>query len=167
MSSIGQRLLRLSGFLRREADARIAAHDITDAQWKPLWLLFLGRATTPAELSRDLDVDAGAMTRMLDRLEAKGLLTRQRSAADRRVVQLELSDAGRQVVERVRPVLASVNDDLMREFSDSDRRQLEELLDRLIASAVTLPAVAAHCAAAGVTAPTQQPPARGGQTSRP
>jgi DNA-binding HxlR family transcriptional regulator len=43
---------------------------------------------------RGLGIDAGAITRMLDRLEAKGLVERVRSETDRRVVHVRLTEAG-------------------------------------------------------------------------
>ena len=61
----------------------------------PLFLILQGRATTLAELSRELQIDAGALTRTLDRLEAKGLCRRERSTEDRRVVNLALTDESR------------------------------------------------------------------------
>lgn len=148
--SVGHRLVRAVSLLRREADARMAAHGLTDAQWKPLWLLYVGRATTPAELAREMDTDAGAMTRLLDRLEAKGLLARTRSATDRRVVQLALSEAGHSVAAQVPAVLATVNQDLLRGFSEADRQTLDQLLDRLLANAAELPTAAQACAPAAI-----------------
>ena len=58
-------------------------------------------ATTVAELARECQLDTGAMTRLLDRLEAKGLCRRVRSLADRRVVNIELTDEGRAAAEEV------------------------------------------------------------------
>ncbi len=69
-------------------------HDLTAMQWRPLYILSRGRAATAADLARLMQVDNGAVTRMLDRLEAKGLVARERSTTDRRVVKL-LADSGR------------------------------------------------------------------------
>src|SRR5262245_20550256 len=80
--SIGYQLFQLTLQMRREVDRRMLQHGLTDAQWKPLWLLNAGRAATAIELAREMAIDAGAVTRMLDRLEAKGLLERVRSEAD-------------------------------------------------------------------------------------
>ena len=54
-----------------------------------------GYAATASDLSRALDTDSGSMTRMLDRLEAQGLILRQRSDGDRRVARLYLTESGR------------------------------------------------------------------------
>src|SRR5688572_14679717 len=75
-----------------EIDRALEPRGLTNAQWVPLLKLHLGHATTAAELARECTLDAGAMTRTLDRLEAKGLVTRVRSSQDRRVVNLELTE---------------------------------------------------------------------------
>ena len=117
--------------MRREVDARMAEHGLTDAQWKPLWMLKLGRADTAFELAREMDIDAGAITRMLDRLEAKGLIERVRSETDRRVVHLRLTADGEAVAEHVPHVLAAVNNDFLRGFSEAEWKQLKDLLQRM------------------------------------
>ena len=136
--SIGQQLVNLVTLMRRGVELRMAAHGLTDAQWKPLWLLQSGQATTANELARRMDVDAGAITRLVDRLEAKGLIERLRSAADRRVVPLRLTDAGVAASAEVPHVLASVNNDLLQGFSETDWKQLRKLLERLSANAHAL-----------------------------
>lgn len=137
-ASIGHRLMSLMGLMRREVEARMAEHGLTDAQWKPLWMLQMGRATTAMELAREMSVDAGAITRMLDRLETKGLLERVRSETDRRVVNLRLTPAGEGVVEHVPHVLAAVNNDFLRGFTDKEFQQLQHLLDRMVANGSAL-----------------------------
>lgn len=136
--SIGHQLVNLMTMMRREVEVRMAAHSLTDAQWKPLWLLKAGKATTAIELARYMDVDAGAITRLVDRLEAKGLVERVRSATDRRVVHLGLTAEGEAVVAHVPHVLASVNNDMLRGFSETDFNQLRKLLDRITANATAL-----------------------------
>ena len=86
--SVAHQLFSVMLQMRREVDRRMVQHDLTDAQWKPLWMLKLGRAGNAIELAREMGIDAGAVTRMLDRLETKGLIERVRSEADRRVVRL-------------------------------------------------------------------------------
>lgn len=129
--SVGHQLVHLMMLMRREVELRMAEHGLTDAQWKPLWMLKTGRAATANELAREMDIDAGAVTRMVDRLESKGLVERVRSAADRRVVHLRLSAAGETVVKKVPFVLASVNNDFLRGFSEAEWKQLRRLLARM------------------------------------
>mgnify|MGYP003449794947 FL=1 len=102
--SVGHHLVSLVQMMRREVELRMARHDLTDAQWRPLWLLKSGLATTAIELAREACVDAGAMTRMIDRLEDKGLIERARSETDRRVVHLLLTPAGEAAAARIEGV---------------------------------------------------------------
>jgi DNA-binding MarR family transcriptional regulator len=136
--SVGHRLSQLMNLMRREVETRMAAHDLTDAQWKPLWLVHSGLADTGQALARLLDVDAGAVTRSLDRLETKGLIERLRSETDRRVVRLRLTPAGLAAVAQVPPVLAEVNNDFLRGFDEAEWRQLLALIARLIANGQAL-----------------------------
>ena len=129
--SIGHQLFGVTLLMRREVDRRMVEHDLTDAQWKPLWMLKLGRASNAIELAREMDIDAGAVTRMLDRLEGKGLLERVRSEADRRVVHLRLTAAGEAVAKKVPFVLAAVNNDFLRGFTEAEWKQLRRLLARM------------------------------------
>jgi len=132
--SIGMLMARISGTMRRQVERRMVDHGLTAAQWKPLWLLDRGIAGTAQELTCVTETDAGAMTRMLDRLEAKGLVERERSAADRRVVQLRLTDAGREVVRHIPFVLAEANNAALRGFSPAEFEQLKTLLKRMNAT---------------------------------
>ena len=136
--SIGHQMVNVMTLMRREVELRMAAHGLTDAQWKPLMLLRSGLATTAIELARRMDVDAGAITRLLDRLEAKGLLERVRSEADRRVVHLRLTAAGEAASAEVPYVLASVNNDFLKGFSEAEWKQLRKLLERMAANAQAL-----------------------------
>ncbi len=138
--SIGYQLFSVMTQMRREVERRMAQHGLTDAQWKPLLMIKAGRATTAIELAREMDIDAGAVTRMIDRLESKGLLERMRSEADRRVVHLRLTEAGDAVARKVPFVLAAVNNDFLRGFSEAEWKQLRRLLGRMADSGAALQA---------------------------
>ena len=138
--SMGHLLFQLMLSMRREIESRMAEHGLTDAQWKPLLMLKMGRAGTAFELSRERCVDAGATTRMLDRLEAKGLIERVRSETDRRVVHVQLTAEGEKVVEYVPHVLAAANNDFLRGFSKQEWTQLKDFLQRMLANGQALQA---------------------------
>jgi DNA-binding MarR family transcriptional regulator len=107
---------------------------LTHAQWVPLFKLAHGECGTVAELARTLQSDPGAMTRALDRLEAKGLVARVRSSEDRRVVNLELTDAGRDVAAVVPAVLAEVLNLHLAGFTEAEWRSLLGMLQRMRAN---------------------------------
>lgn len=134
------------GFLMRQivvltssiVEERMTAYGLTDAQWKPLLMIREGKCRTAAELARKSCCDNGAVTRLLDRVEAKGLVRRVRSQEDRRVVNLELTEEGSEVAAQVPHVLADVLNTLLEGFSESDARMLQSLLLRLLDNARAL-----------------------------
>ena len=81
--SVGYYLSRARNVLLHRMDAAVGPLGLTPQQIGVMFQLSLGLARTPQELSRALAYDSGSMTRMLDRLEAKGLIRRTRSAPPR------------------------------------------------------------------------------------
>ena len=116
-------------------DRKLAPLDISHAQWIVVMLLGDGAASTAAELCRILIYDPGAMTRLLDRLEKKGVLRRARARGDRRTVRLQLTAAGKRLYPRILEALVEVFNRLLRGYSKSEVCQLEDLLKRIVANA--------------------------------
>ena len=132
--SVGAVLKGVMASITTQVDRRLVGHDLTHAQWIPLFKLAHGECGTVAELARKLQSDPGAMTRALDRLEAKGLVARVRSSEDRRVVNLELTDAGRDVAAVVPAVLAEVLNLHLAGFTEAEWRGLLGMLKRMRAN---------------------------------
>jgi DNA-binding MarR family transcriptional regulator len=140
--SVGALMKAVMASITLQVDRRLVEHDLTHAQWVPLFKLAHGECQTVAELARTLQSDPGAMTRALDRLEAKGLVARVRSSEDRRVVNLELTDAGREVAAVVPAVLAEVLNLHLAGFSKEEWRALLSMLKRMRANGDALRAAA-------------------------
>ena len=126
---------RILGLMGVEIDAALEPRGLTNAQWVPLLKLYLGHAATAAELARECATDAGAMTRTLDRLEAKGLVARVRSEQDRRVVNLELTKEGRATASQIPAVLCQVQNAFLQPLSVAEWGQLKDLLRRVLDNA--------------------------------
>lgn len=131
-NNLGRLLKQSYTSLNRMIDEYVAPMGLTAMQWKPLVIICHQNTNTPAELARRAMVDTGAMTRTLDRLEAKGFLRRQRCDTDRRVVNLELTDAGRDVVNDILPAVAKAFNNHLAGFTDAEIETLLKLLGRLI-----------------------------------
>lgn len=136
--SVGYLMRRVVTSILAQADRELVVHDLTHAQWMPLFKLGLSDGATVASLARDLCIDPGAMTRSLDRLEKKGLIERQRSLEDRRVVKLTLTSEGRQVAAKVPAVMATVLNAHLKGFSEAEWHLLTDLLQRMLANGNTL-----------------------------
>lgn len=133
--SVGYLMRRVITAVSQEIDRELASCDLTNAQWLPLFKLYLGKASTVAELARECQLDAGAMTRLLDRLEAKGLCRRVRSVEDRRVVNIELTDDGHVAAQGIPGVLSRVQNAHLAGFSVEEFQTLKSLLRRILNNA--------------------------------
>ncbi len=132
--SIGLLTKRAMQSILLQVDRRLAPHDLTHAQWVPLYKLAKGDCSTMAGLARDIALDPAAMTRALDRLEAKALLKRVRSTEDRRVVNLELTEEGERIAALVPAVLAEVFNAHLAGFTKTEWTTLVSLLQRVVAN---------------------------------
>ncbi len=130
--SVGYLLKHAQLALHRTVDGKMAGLDLTAMQWAPLMLIAHGKANTAAELSRCSGVETSTITRMLDRLETKGLLIRKRSETDRRIIYLELSDAGKVLVSKVPNLLAHSLNLHLRGFDIQELDALKSMLRRII-----------------------------------
>ena len=132
--NIGYILKTVYASINRMIDQGVAPLGLTAMQWKPMVLISSRKIDTPAELARAVNVDTGAMTRTLDRLEAKGFLTRHRSQTDRRVVKLELTPSGHEVVAGILPAVAHTLNTHLCDFSRQEVDTLISLLRRMEAN---------------------------------
>ena len=138
-NSVGY-LMRLAlTAVAQEVERQLVVSDLTNAQWLPLFKLAQGKTSTVAELARLCHLDAGAMTRLLDRLEAKGLCRRVRSVADRRVVNIELTEQGEEVASGIPAVLCKVQNAHLTGFSNEEFEMLKSLLRRILDNAKAQP----------------------------
>jgi DNA-binding MarR family transcriptional regulator len=93
-----------------------------------------GEPLSQNEIGRQLAVTPATVTYMLTGLEKEGLVTRVRMEEDRRSFQVALTDAGREMAERLLPMIPKLSVDLWRDFSTEDRERFLELLLRFLDS---------------------------------
>ena len=158
--SVGYLMRRIISLVSQGVERELEPSGLTNAQWVPLLKLQMGLASTVAELARECDLDAGSMTRLLDRLEAKDLCRRVRSLDDRRVVNLELTDAGRIAAKEIPVVLCRLQNQLLAGFSEDEWQLLKVFLRRILDTAQTLPSVTGNTAPANPS--TSTTPSTGG-----
>ncbi|WP_296444382.1 MarR family winged helix-turn-helix transcriptional regulator [Rhodoferax sp. UBA5149] len=133
--SVGFMIRRVLATVAQEVERQLEASDLTNAQWVPLLKLFMRQTSTVAELARECHLDAGAMTRLLDRLETKGLCRRVRSVEDRRVVNIELTDEGRDAAKGIPGVLCQIQNAHLAGFSVEEFQTLKGFLHRILNNA--------------------------------
>lgn len=126
--SVGFFLNRARNTLLMEMDAALQGLGISGQQMGILLSLERGVAATPYELSKLLGIDTGLMTRMLDKLEAKGLLARSRSTSDRRVVNLTLTEKGQAVASQIPEIVPPVLNARLKDFTHEEFIEFRRLL---------------------------------------
>lgn len=126
--SVGFQLVRARNLIVAEMDGALKDFDISSQQMAILLMLRRKLATTPLEMSKMLGMDTGLMTRMLDKLEAKGLLVRSRDRQDRRVVNLSLTKDGTAVADQVPEVAVEVLNARLKAFTKDEVAELRRLL---------------------------------------
>ncbi|NWJ42190.1 MAG: MarR family transcriptional regulator [Geothrix sp.] len=132
--SVGRLIADVSGRLLAAFDEEMTGMGITGAQWVILMRIAGGCGSTAAELCRFSRYDTGSMTRMLDRLEEKGLIRRIRSSQDRRVAHLELTQEGRELYPLLPPVAIKVLNAHLKGFTGEELELFKGFLKRMRAN---------------------------------
>jgi DNA-binding MarR family transcriptional regulator len=125
-------LARARHLIIAEMDAALKDLDITTPQMGILLAMQRGLASTPLAISTVLSVDTGLMTRMLDVLEAKGLLERSRRMDDRRMVDLALTKKGREVTAEIPMIAPEVLNARLKKFTTAEFEELGRLLQKFM-----------------------------------
>jgi DNA-binding MarR family transcriptional regulator len=131
------RVSRLSQLFDGELRRNFARYDLDRASFDVLATLRRSNAEhslTPAGLMRSSMVTSGAISQRLDRLEARGLVTRTPSETDGRGVRVTLTDEGLQLIDTVLPAHIETENQLLAGLSAAEREQFVDLLRTLLES---------------------------------
>jgi DNA-binding MarR family transcriptional regulator len=129
-------LTKARNVLAQRLEIAVKPLGLTAQQVGVILILAKGVARTPLELARYMAIDSGSVTRMLDRLESKGFVTRSRSDADRRVVELALTERGLAAAGELPSLRTVVLDAQLQGFTSLETRLLTELLARFAANGI-------------------------------
>ncbi len=106
---------------RRAADLHLQPFELTEATWLPL--VHIARAPSPPrqkDLAASMFVDGSAVVRLLDNLEAAGLIQRREGETDRRAKTIHLTPRGRAIADKVETVSRRVRNDALAGLSQKD-----------------------------------------------
>ena len=115
----------------KRAHALLEELGLYHGQPRLLHVLWREEGPTQSELAERVHVRPATMTKMLQRMAEAGFVERRRDSKDQRVVRVYLTDAGRQVQERVHQVWAQMEHDVLEGFSPEERRLLRVFLLRI------------------------------------
>ena len=100
-------------------------------QYRVLKMLGNVPQISASELARRLEHDAGALTRLLDKMQERGFLRRHACAEDRRSVEISLTDAGRALSRPLRSISEQLTAYALSDLSDDEKVLLMTLLRRV------------------------------------
>jgi DNA-binding MarR family transcriptional regulator len=118
--------------------------DLTYAQSQVLFRLAEHPGSHMGDVAKAFGVTLPAVTHIVDRLEEKGLVARGDHPADRRVYVLDLTRAGRALVEELETIRLRGMERVLARMSADDRRQVLTGLEALVDAAAGVPEDDAH-----------------------
>ena len=126
------RLSRLQANLNTQAADLLRRHcGVPLAHWRVLLILHDNLATTQKDIVERAEFDKGQVSRIVERLVNEGLLVSESDSEDKRVLNLHLTNAGREMMSRLIPVMRQRRSHLISPFSDEELATLFDFLDRL------------------------------------
>ncbi|WP_233881731.1 MarR family winged helix-turn-helix transcriptional regulator [Paraburkholderia flagellata] len=133
--SVGYLISRVKSTMSNMVTQRAVAElGVTSQQASILFMVATGKCTLAAELAREYGIDASAVTRLVDRLEKRGLLKRVRSSEDRRAVRLALTPEGLAIAARMPAIFRSVTEHLSAGFTPEEVGFLKSMLRRILSN---------------------------------
>jgi DNA-binding MarR family transcriptional regulator len=124
------RQVRDAMWARMAMELDALGHDLTFSQYITLKKLAGGNASV-TDLARAAELNPGAMTRLLDRLEARNLIVRVPDPTDRRALDIRLTEAGTVIWQDINQCGMRVREFAMEGMDEAERQQLTDLLVRV------------------------------------
>jgi DNA-binding MarR family transcriptional regulator len=116
-------------------DKEVAALEVTTAQFTIIAQILKFDVNSACELCVKLDYDRGAMSRMIDRLQKKGLIRRVPLPHSRRTLALEVTAAGKAAFPKMEACVVRVVNRMLKGVTKTQVRQTERLLRKMLANA--------------------------------
>jgi DNA-binding MarR family transcriptional regulator len=135
VEGIVDRINGLSRRINRMLDDTLAEQGLSHGEWRVLGSLHCSappHRRSPGELASSMDLSSGAMTNRLDRLEQAGLVRRLPDPSDRRSIQVELTEAGRDRYRQSVDAQAAKEAIVAAALGAEEQKELNALLRRLM-----------------------------------
>jgi MarR family transcriptional regulator for hemolysin len=121
--------------LRKRFEARAAAYGLSTAQWRLLVRLVKDEGSTQARLAEYLEIEPISVSRLIDRMEAGGWVSRRQDVNDRRVRMIFPTDKSRKAFAAVKAIAGDIYEEALAGLSGAERRAviggLAKLVDNL------------------------------------
>jgi len=125
---------RLNNLLQDQFNSSLKEYELSWPQWMILNILSGGDINTPAVIAAQLGVDRSGVTRLLDRLEAKGYVEREHDKLDRRSVKLHVTSKGKQLMSEINSLAYQHQEKFLEDLHLSERRGFKKELQKMLRS---------------------------------
>lgn len=132
-TSFGWLIAVLGGQMAADFDARLQTLDLHLGLWPTLFALWEQEGLTQAELAERCQTAGYTTTRVLDALEALGLVERRKHPTSRRAYQIFLTEKGRALEIPATDQAKACNADFLTPLTDDERTQLIALVSKVVA----------------------------------
>lgn len=132
--SLGYRIRVLTLMIGRSLQQKLEPYGLTPFHWVVLCCLWQQDGMTVSEIVSRLTQVGGTMTGVLSRMEERALIYREQDARDRRIWRVWLTETGRQLEQELPLLVDETRQRALVDFSDRERQQLSDLVDRAIAN---------------------------------
>lgn len=132
-AKLSRLMLMVGNSLQEELELKLRPHKLNHSEFLTLMILYSSPegCSTPSELCEYTSQGATNMTRIGNALAERNLIVREAGREDRRRVQIHITPAGRQFVQKMLPTLFPRLSAMFHDFSETEKRQLGRLLRKL------------------------------------
>ncbi|MBP2634392.1 MAG: hypothetical protein H6Q72_299 [Firmicutes bacterium] len=127
----GYLIQQLSHLLEQRYNKNLANEDLSISHARVLYLLTKNNGMTQSELQQDLLIKASSVTKLIDILVQKCLVSRETSSEDARIKRIYLTEAGRQKENRLDQIREATEANLLQTLSETDCNSLIQMLKAL------------------------------------
>ncbi|MDP8966772.1 MAG: MarR family transcriptional regulator [Cyanobacteriota bacterium] len=132
--SLGYRIKLLSQVMGRKFQERLEPFGLTTFHWVVLCCLWEDDGLATSSIGERLQQVGGTLTGVLDRMEERGLVRRERDTRDRRIWRIWLTEAGKQLEEVLPPIAVEIREEAMAGMAVPDRELFSSLINQAIAN---------------------------------
>ncbi|HEY9609072.1 MarR family winged helix-turn-helix transcriptional regulator [Allocoleopsis sp.] len=132
--SLGYRIKLLSMLLSRTFQERLEPYGLTPFHWVVLCCLWQEDGLATSSIGERLQQVGGTLTGVIDRMEERGLVRRERDMRDRRIWRIWLTEAGKELEEVLPPIALDIREQAMAGIPEAERELLSRLIDQAIAN---------------------------------
>ncbi|MBW4663679.1 MAG: MarR family transcriptional regulator [Chroococcus sp. CMT-3BRIN-NPC107] len=132
--NMGYRIKLLSQLLTRAFSDRLEPFGLTPFHWLVLCCLWTEDGLPTSSIGDKLQQVGGTLTGVLDRMEERQLIRRERDPRDRRIWRIWLTEAGKDLENVLPPIAVELREQAMQGISSEEREKMSELIDRAISN---------------------------------